>query len=366
MTLSLLATVLFATGDVKSQGEPPRPRSAASLAAESFWKEWAAAHRYNFATSKDERVVVMLPQERSRQERALDLMERALARFDEILPPPTPPTQASPSSAASEAPWSWGAPNHRLDSDAIVFGLFRKPADYADALDLVSQTFTYLAPWAEKAKNDPGCLLLQPLFGGCVDNVPGMQEWNPENELVHRVAQLAMFRRFGHQPVWVGLGVGWNVEWDVLKTIYCFPWRNSFVSVHEHGAWEADLRRTFGKRKKEPLSMDELASCRRTQFDAGQAAEAWGTIRFLAENYPKQLPELLADLQATREKAGRKADPGGSQAWSSWSIPADFELSAEQQKALFDQHLAPDALEQASTYFREGKDWKKVYAKQKK
>ena len=362
---------------------PAKSHGVAFVAAEAAWKEWATKHDYTITSSKDERVLVMLPKERAKQEHALDLLERSLKRFDEILPAPppvkpepppsdgdNPPTdempapEPQPDAKTADKPWVWGGATNPLDSDTIVFGLFRKPDDYADALGKVSAAFPFLAPWAEKAKADPGCLLLQPLFGGCVDSVPGMEEWNPDNELVHRVAALAMFRRFGHQPFWVGLGVGWNVEWDVLKSIYAFPYRNSFVSVKEHGGWEADMKRKFTARgKKQPLTIDELASMKRGSFDADGAARSWGTIRFLVSNYPKETPKLLQEFQLLREKLGRKEDPGGSAEWTSWTIAADFELGAADQKPLLDRIISPDALAQASAFFRDGKDWKKTFAK---
>jgi hypothetical protein len=362
---------------------PEKSHGVAFVAAESAWKEWAAKHDYVITSSKDERVLVLLPKERAKQEHCLDLLERSLKRFDEILPAPppvkpepppsdgdNPPTDETPAPApqpdpmTADKPWVWGGATNPLDSDTIVFGLFRKPDDYADALSKVSAAFPFLAPWAEKAKADPGCLLLQPLFGGCVDSVPGMEEWNPDNELVHRVAALAMFRRFGHQPFWVGLGVGWNVEWDVLKSIYAFPYRNSFVSVKEHGGWEADMKRKFTARgKKQPLTIDELASLKRGSFDADGAARSWGTIRFLVSNYPKETPKLLQEFQLLREKLGRKEDPGGSAEWTSWTIAAEFELGASDQKSLLDKFISVDALAQASAFFRDGKDWKKSWPK---
>src|SRR6185369_1869419 len=176
----------------KIQAQAKGPSGAAAQAAQAAWKEWATQHQYTFTWSKDERVLVMLPQERSKPERALELMEKSLKRFDEMLPPPPPPPAPPPKPiadvdmpppsdgdnpptddphAASEAPaangttagtWVWGAGDHPLDSDTIVFGLFRKPDDFADALDKVAKAFPFLAQWAAKAKEDPGCLLLQP------------------------------------------------------------------------------------------------------------------------------------------------------------------------------------------------------------
>jgi hypothetical protein len=88
-------------------------------------------------------------------------------------------------------------------------------------------------------------------------------------------------------------------------------------------------------------------------------------IRVLADANPKQLSPLLADFQRLRDKLGRKMDPGASEAWASWKIPADFELTAADQKGLLEGDTAKDVLDQASAFFRDGKDWKKSYAKAK-
>src|SRR5580765_7933603 len=159
------STPAAAAAAAKVQG----PSSIAAKAAEAAWKEWADKHNYAFTWSKDERVLVMLPTERSRPERALELMEKSLKRFDEMLPPPPPPpapppkpvddTDMPPPSDGDNPPsedpraptaapaangktagtWVWGAGDHPLDSDTIVFGLFRKPDDFADALDKVAK-----------------------------------------------------------------------------------------------------------------------------------------------------------------------------------------------------------------------------------
>jgi hypothetical protein len=182
-----------------------------------------------------------------------------------------------------------------------------------------------------------------------------MEEWNPDNELVHRTGQLAMIRRFGRQPVWVGLGVGWNVEFDVLKSIYCFPWRNSFVWATEHGGWENDLRRTFKKRESLPLAIDELASIKRGGFEVKDAALAWGTIRFLVQHYDAQLPSLLMEMQAKRDVLGRVPTGDGK----NWAMAADFELPADEQGKALEKLVTPDALKQAADWFRQGPNWKK-------
>lgn len=347
----------------EAAGAPERPIEGATR----FWSEWASARRLRFFSTRDERVLLLLPENRSKPERALDLVERALARFDEMLPAPAPSGGASGSDGIAADPdstgaeWNWGDPSHPLDSDAIVVGLFRDPEEYCAALDEIGKSFPYLLPWIESGRDDPGCILERPLFGACIASVPGMEEWNPDNELVHRAAQLAMLRRFGQQPVWVGLGVGWNVEFDVLENIYCFPWRNGFVSVSEHGGWEADLRKTFSKREKQPLSAGELADVRRGGFDSDQAAISWGAVRFLAQHHPAELPALLAELHALRDRLGRISDDGGRH----WTMPADYVLPASEQQSALERIVAEDVLAQASDWFRLGRKWKKPGANAK-
>ena len=329
--------------------------------ARSYWNEWAAARKYRFAATKDERVLLLLPVERRHPERTLDLVERALARVDALAPaasdpPVAPPAPALP--AATKVPAAWGASDRALDEGTIVIGLFRDPGDYSEALLHLAKSFDYLKTWVEQGRDDPGCILERPLFGACAESVPGMEEWSPDHELVHRAAQLAMLRRFGQQPVWVALGLGWNVEFDVLRSIYCFPWRRGFVGVGEHGGFEGLLRRAFTTRPKQPLTIEELAACRRGSFEPEQAAFAWGTIRFVAEHHPAALAPLLRELHERRETLGRV--PAGGR---NWVMAADFELSAAEQKLVLDRIVAPDLLAQASAWFVLGKRWRKPAAR---
>jgi hypothetical protein len=367
--------VACSLGDASSRVQQPGP---AMQAAQDYWREFATKKKYRMVTTRDERVLLLYPEERARADHALDLVQRSLARTDEILPPdpgemstgssgpalsPDPePSDDGTNPATPTEPkkepkkWVWGAADRALDRDTIVFGLFRKPADYAEALTQLGTTHTYLASWIEKGKQDPGCILERPLFGACVDNVAGMQEWNPDNEIVHRTAQLAMRRRFGQQPVWVGLGTGWTVEFDLLNTIYCYPWRTGFVSAKEHGGWEAQLKRTFEKRgKAQPLTMEELAAIKRGGFSLDDAAISWGMARFLAAWDPYSFSKLLLDLHEMRERLGRKPTPDGK----GWTMAADFELSAADQLGALKKDVSADALDQASEYFRLGRKWQR-------
>lgn len=364
--LSLAAAFLGSSAAAPSVSPlPPPARPLAPVAsplagdvpplasAADFWSDWAAAHKYKLVPTVDGRMVLLIPAERSRLERSLELVTKSLARVDAILPPP--PGRAPPAPPAPDKPLPWGSSDRVLDTDTMVLGLFRKPADFGDALDRIGAAFPYMQAWARSAKEQPGCILERPLFGACVDNVPGMQEWNPDNELVHRAAQLAVIRRFGRQPVWVGLGCGWNVEFDVLKSIYCFPWRDSFVWATEHGGWENDLRRMFKKRESEPLAIAELAAIRRGGFKVEDAARAWGTMRFLVQHYGTELPGALEQFQMRRDALARVPSADGK----SWTMAADFELAAEEQGRILADTIAPDVFAQASDWFRQGANWKK-------
>ena len=349
-------------GDARDAGLKQDPTEP----ARAFWADWAKVHKYKFTTTKDLRILLMVPEERSRAEHTLELVEKSLARTDVLLP--LLPKEAAMTTTPSPPAWTaekekegpkepvWGASDRPLETDTIVFAIFRKPGEYADALDRLAEAHPYLASWVAKGRDDPGCILERPLFGACVDSVAGMEEWNPDNEVVHRVGQLAMIRRCGRQPVWVGLGIGWNVEFDVLQSIYCFPWRNGFVSIGEHGGWEADLRRAFGRREKKPLTIDELAGIKRGNFDATQAGIAWGTIRFLAQNHAAALPKLLAELNHLHETLGKVPTADGKH----WTMAADFEVPVAEQQGAIDRTVGAGTLQQVTEWFRLGKKWKKT------
>jgi hypothetical protein len=379
----MLLLALASSGDRTPQTTPaPQVGDVAFKSAQDFWHDWATQLKYKFVVSKDRRVLVMVPEERSKPEHTLDLVEKALQRADQVVPPleldkngtpnaaPATPTTGGASGsngAAQDAPksgdrWEWCAQDNPLDRDPIVFGLFRSPSEYSAALSFLGGQFPYLASWLEKGKRDPGCILERPLFGACVDKYPGMQEWNPDNEVVHRVAQLVVRRRFGQQPVWVGLGVGWNVEFDVLKTIYCFPWRDGFVSVHEHGGWEPQLAKTFTRRSKDPLEMRELAAITRGKFDVDDAAMAWGLVRYLTQFEPGKLSHVLSELHDLREKLGKKPNADGK----GWTMSPDYDVPADEQKGAIERLVAADVLAQASDYFRVGRSWKKPATKSPK
>jgi hypothetical protein len=370
----LLAMVLLSALDSRTHAEPATHPEAAvepvqpppDTTAAGFWADFAESRKYQLKELPGRDLLVLLPKERSKPERAFDLIERALARVDALLPQPAPDAARTPANSlapsrspatpeAAAAAELWGDADRPLDTGTMVVGLFRKPSDFAAALEALGEAFPYMASWASSAKNLPGCILERPLFGACVDNVPGMQEWSPDHELVHRAAQLATIRRSGRQPVWVGLGMGWNVEFDLLKSIYCFPWRDSFVRATEHGGWDSDLRRAFEKRKQEPVQIAELAGIKRGGFEVGDAAVAWGFVRFLARHHGERLPALLREFNARRDVLGRVPTGDGR----NWTMAADFELPAEEQERLIGELVATDALQQAADWFRLGANWKK-------
>lgn len=343
-------------------------------AAIDAWLGWCAQAGYRMALSDDQRVLLIFPAQRSGTRRSLDLVEMTLRHLDKVTPPPQRMTDAagdsvppgfsaedifgtSPEPQQTEAPpvWRWSDPSNPIETDTAVMVLFGGQEDYESGLDHLARGFAYLGDWLPSGKKFPGCVLERPLFGGVVENAAGQEEWSADNELVHRVAQLHLLRRFGHQPVWVALGMGWSTEQELLKSIYCFPWRTGFVYVAEHGGWEAALHKMFQERKKDqPLRMFELASCRRGEFDQTCATLSWGMARFLTEFYPEQLSQVLEEFRVLRNTKGRTYQTNAA-----WTIDPSYELPVELQEEVLKRVVAADVLEQASDWFRMGKKWKR-------
>ena len=191
-------------------------------------------------------------------------------------------------------------------------------------------------------------------MGAVVENVQGNEEWSADHEIAHRLAQLLLIRRYGRPPNWVALGFGWNVEFDLLKSIWCFPYRAEFVAERQHGGWAAELRNMFRDRGEGPLRIYDVAACRREQFDLDCAALSWGTIRFLIQHYPAALAPFLERLRVQRGQLGKTYT-----SYASWRIEADYEVPQEVQEEALRLAVRDDVFHLIGDWFREGRRWKK-------
>lgn len=336
---------------------PPESLAPGALRALEFWQPFAERHAYRLILVDDQRIVLLLPDREASATKTVRLVERALARADALLPAPkerrTEPSAPglpgfSPEDlfgdrwqgkrTTDEAPARprWGDAETALDSETGVLGQFRSMEEYAAALDLLGESFPYLGGWLAEGKDSVGCVLEQPLFAACLESAPGLEEWSLDNELVHRSAQLIVLRRFQQLPPWLTQGIAWNVEFDLLKGIYCFPWRSEFVSAGEHDSWERELRERFSGRRAELLKAADLTACRRGAFDRGGAIAAFGAVRHLARSSPHALSACAEDLRFLHRKLGREAAPRGG------AVPSDFRLSDEVQRQTLEEHFGAE------------------------
>jgi hypothetical protein len=205
------------------------------------------------------------------------------------------------------------------------------------------------AGWADPLASLPGLLLYRPLAGIIVETAPGVEEWDPLNETVNRIARLMLARRFGKTPYWLEMGIAWKVEYEVRGSIFCFPHRATFVGVAEHGGWRDDLKRQFSKRSSPPMDMNRLVSWPPGTYDPIQAARAWGTVSYVVEADPGALGPILEDLRLLTDEKGRIDHADGT-----WELIPNFQPAPDDQLEVFRRHVGPDFLEDVTTYFYKG------------
>ena len=221
-------------------------------------------------------------------------------------------------------------------------------------LELLSENFEYVAEWAEKeAPEYTGFSLQNPLVGGFIDGAAGNEEWSRENELVNRLAQLLLARRFGTQPNWIVQGWGWFCEMHLLKAIFCYPYRDEFVYAVEHTSWGRDLKNVFKDRKKQPLETKEFMEWRRGTYSGEPARLSWGLTEYFLRFRGEEWPELLEEFYSIREEGSRIDNGDGT-----WTLDRFFSISADTQREVFERLFGKRALREAAKYFVEGKKYK--------
>jgi len=226
----------------------------------------------------------------------------------------------------------------------------RNPKDYESALEALVEGCPWLADWAgATGKGTYGLVLPRPLVGAWLANAPANEEWDPLNELVNRYAQLLVIDRAGVQPYWLLSGIAWEAELRVRGAIYCFPYRDGFVGIGEHGGWAPRLRTLFGARADRPPTAAEISALERGTYVDDQAALAWGTARWLLDAERAALPRVLADLDRVRRKQGIEVHEDGS-----WTTIPGWDWPAETLDDSLRRHVGRDALERLGAAWREG------------
>jgi hypothetical protein len=352
----------------------------AARAAVAAWAAWAGEARYSMDLGKDGRVMLVTPAGASAS-RQRTLAERTLQLFDKLLPaagpkapqePVQPPPPEDPEGPLPEDPggatgpkarppqvgeprWSyaWGAGSRPLDTETAVLVVLRNPADYANLLAFLAKGWPYLAEWTAQAKGASGFVLEEPLAGAYLLSAPGMEEWDPDAELVHRTAELNLLRRFGRQPYWVQQGLAWQVEQSIKGGIYCFPYRTGFVGVGEHGGWDKDLKRAYAELPGDEVTLSDVTGLRRGIWDEPRAKAAWGAVGFLLRAHAEGFRDALAELYADWDANSRVERGGGH-----WVRDLDYEVPPATQRAILERTIGPEVLAELALSFQKGKDYR--------
>ncbi len=362
---------------------PPDLPQAARGALEA-WAGWCGERDYRLDLDRAGRVLLVSREGNSRLDIQLVLASHVIERFDAELPAPAvravasagsgarpgapgKPTQPArkplpedpeeeahpwtlepqaPASPATEA-WTstWGAANAPLDSETVVLFIIRDQQDFELLLANLLDRYPYLKDWGARAKAYQGFVLGEPLAGCYLELPDGVEEWDPDHELVNRLARLCLLRRFGEAPNWFVQGYAWHMELALQHAVYCFPWRDEFVGVGEHSGWERVLEDWYGRVK---LEVSDFAGWRRGVYQDREAKTSWGVVEYLLAHQREKLPALLDELRVFRDEHGRVQESA-----SSWRRDLDYEIPPADQHALLSRHLGLDYLVRATFFFRE-------------
>jgi len=395
VALSLVALLLAGGGDPTLHWKdkdyafdalPPELPPAAH-AAVGAWMAWAKTADYRMDLDPSARVLLVTRAANGHIEKQMELVAGVLERFDRELvapaqrrevPPPAsalepkkpekpaktgdhPPLPEDPEDPeGGDHPWKikpqttttapepvtvtrWGALDVPFDTETMVLLVLRNPDDFEVVLKSLGKTFPHLADWSKEAKALQGFVLPAPLVGAYLETHPSLEEWDPDHELVSRLARLSLLRRFGELPNWFALGYAWHLEIALQGAVYCFPWRDEFVWATEHTAWPHSIEQRYERERVKPG--DFLAFVRGKYVD-DMARASWAMVEYLVAKETAKLPDLLDELRVYREEHGRIMDDART-----WHRDVDYEIPAAEQQALMLKHLGP-YLDRATFWLR--------------
>ncbi|MCE9595958.1 MAG: hypothetical protein K8S98_17350 [Planctomycetes bacterium] len=360
-------------GKTYSLDAPPKTLGNGARDAIVKWRVFAKALELRCDVDEKERLVVFSPASTNYIEQVQPLLTKTLDLCDRALPipersapstwRPAPPTpnkpeplpedpEEPPAGAPSEVGTSSGPSEEELAraSRGTAVMLFLKGrAEYAQSLDFLVIKEPYLKSWVNRAATQFGYVLERPLCGAMVIN-QDQEEWNPDNEVVNRCMQVAVLGRFGRQPYWAMQGLGWYAEFDVLRCVYCFPYRDDFVSVAEHTDWDKMLAARF-KGRDVKLDLADFADWKRGTWNTATAHAAWGAIDHLARKEKGELSRFFDDVRRETDAKSRRDKADGT-----WDTDAEFELSLADQERLLVAHFGAKILEEMRDAWRKAGD----------
>lgn len=355
-------------------------------AAAGAWAGWVDDHGYQMHLDPLGRVLLISSKKNGKVKRQLKLIADTSKLFDKLWPAPARVAEEpvpdqhelraprgtqddelpeDPGGAAGrwledEAPsapfeysYEWGSGTWPVDTETCVMFVVDDEKDYADVLERLGELQSYLEPWLPTAKRYTGFSLEKPLIGAYIEHASGMEEWDPDNEVVNRVTQMLFVRRFSQQPFWLVQGFAWHVEFKLRKGIYCFPYRDEFVWATEHTGWSSELKSMFKGRKGDPLKLDEFSHWSRGKYEAPLARISFGMAEFLTRYYPDELSAFAEELRVFREENNR-IDLGGG----NWKRKVNYRIPNEELERILEGHFGEHVLDDATEFFRKGKSFR--------
>lgn len=352
--------------------------------AVTTWAPWCVANEYQMTLVPDGRVLLISPQKNGKLGRQMKLVAETMQEFDAILPAPEraePAIAGEPAdpgeSGGDELPedpegglagwrnedeepldysyeYEWGSGTWPVDTETCVMFVVHDEKDYGSLIDTLGEMEEYLKPWVKTGKTLTGFVHEKPLVAAYIENAIGQEEWDPENELVHRVAQMLFVRRFASiQPYWIAQGFSWYLEDKIRGSIYCFPYRHEFVYATEHTGWDNELRNQFKDREDDPPRAAEFADWKRGKYDGVTAKMSYGLVGYIARFHPDSFSPLLEKMRLFALDDSKEDQGNGD-----WSRNESYSISAEDQERFLKESFGDDCLVEAGEFFRKGKRYK--------
>jgi hypothetical protein len=340
--------VLTWRGKQMTVAEAASQLSPEALRELELWSAWCEQRGYRAVLDDEGRALLIASSGRS----DLDKLSERARKAGELLERLAPLPARDPGETFLVP--EWGRGQHVPERDTATVVLVECEADFQSLLGVLESMKPQLAGQLPRHQAVPAFHSSEAATGALLSAPPDIEigtVWRVDNEVVHRLARLLLYRRFGELPYWLELGLAWNVEQGVMGNLYSFPGREEFVSVDDHAGWRKELQRQFKSRRKQPLRIEELAGWSAPQWNGNAAALAWGMGQFLAQEPPAKLAAALEELRLDMKDNGVKVAEDGS-----WQVVPGYKTPAERQHAILARHFGDDYLERAGDFFR---TWKR-------
>ncbi|MFT5689357.1 MAG: hypothetical protein ACI8PQ_002201 [Planctomycetota bacterium] len=322
----------------------PEDFDASTREAVADWSAWSAEYGYRMTLTDDLRVL-FLSEGKGIDKNNWKALRASLKAYDEFCPllegepvpvgPATAPAQQGGNGQPEE---SRIKPKMQIKPTAVLIAI-DDLSDYEAVLTHLGKLAPYLDQWLPEAKKKVGFSLERPLVAAWQMRPSGVEEWDPKNELVHRLGTLMIQRDHGRLPHWLLRGLAWMIEIEVTKGVYCFPDRSNFVWAAEHGSWPKLAKNLATKLVKDDklIDVDTLAMFERDKWDNDLAVLSWSVAHWLAEEHADVMPQILFDLNRARVKGSTTYYPDGT-----WDTTGDFLLSSDRQQRIFARYLGEE------------------------